>query len=63
MPAYASGGYYLAGKTPKKLGEEMASYVKAGFKAVKMKVGRLSPQEEEARVQAPRAKRSAPTCT
>src|SRR6266704_2003548 len=42
------------GKTPKKLGEEMAAYVKAGFRAVKMKVGRLSPKEEEARVKAAR---------
>jgi L-alanine-DL-glutamate epimerase-like enolase superfamily enzyme len=54
VPAYASGGYYLSGKTPKKLGVEMASYVKAGFRAVKMKVGRLSPKEEEARVKAAR---------
>jgi len=54
VPAYASGGYYLPGKTPKKLGEEMASYAKAGFRAVKMKVGRLSPKEEEARVKAAR---------
>lgn len=54
VPAYASGGYYLAGKTPKKLGAEMAGYVKAGFKAVKMKVGRLAPGEEEARVRAAR---------
>jgi len=54
VPAYASGGYYLAGKTPKKLGDEMAAYVKAGFKAVKMKVGRLSPHEEEARIKAAR---------
>lgn len=54
VPAYASGGYYLAGKTPKQLGKEMASYVKAGFKAVKMKVGRLSPREEEVRVRAAR---------
>ncbi|HEX4798694.1 MAG TPA: mandelate racemase/muconate lactonizing enzyme family protein [Burkholderiales bacterium] len=54
VPAYASGGYYLEGKTPKKLGEEMAGYVKAGFHAVKMKVGRLSPKEEEARVKAAR---------
>lgn len=54
VPAYASGGYYLAGKTPKKLGEEMAGYVKAGFGAVKMKVGRLTPKEEEARVRAAR---------
>lgn len=54
VPAYASGGYYLAGKTPKKLGDEMAAYVKAGFKAVKMKVGRLSPREEEVRIRAAR---------
>jgi len=54
VPAYASGGYYLSGKTPRKLGDEMASYVKAGFKAVKMKVGRLSPREEETRMQAAR---------
>lgn len=54
VPAYASGGYYLAGKSPKMLGQEMASYVKAGFKAVKMKVGRLSPKEEEVRIRAAR---------
>lgn len=54
VPAYASGGYYLEGKTPAKLGAEMAGYVKLGFKAVKMKVGRLSPKEEEARVRAAR---------
>ena len=54
VPAYASGGYYLAGKTPKMLGQEMAAYVKAGFKAVKMKVGRLSPKEEEVRIRAAR---------
>jgi L-alanine-DL-glutamate epimerase-like enolase superfamily enzyme len=54
VPAYASGGYYLSGKTPKMLGQEMATYVKAGFKAVKMKVGRLSPKEEEVRIRAAR---------
>ena len=54
VPAYASGGYYLEGKTPAKLGKEMESYVKQGFKAVKMKVGRLSPAQEEARVKAAR---------
>lgn len=54
VPAYASGGYYLEGKTPEMLGGEMASYVKAGFKAVKMKVGRLSPHEEEIRVRSAR---------
>lgn len=54
VPAYASGGYYLPGKTPRMLGQELAGYVKAGFKAVKMKVGRLSPKEEEARIRAAR---------
>jgi len=54
VPAYASGGYYQPGKTPKKLGKEMAGHVADGFKAVKMKTGRLSPKEEEARVKAAR---------
>jgi L-alanine-DL-glutamate epimerase-like enolase superfamily enzyme len=54
VPAYASGGYYLDGKTPQMLGEELASYVKSGFRAVKIKVGRLSPAEEEARMAAAR---------
>lgn len=54
VDAYASGGYYVDGKTPEHLGEEMRGYVAAGFKAVKMKVGRHSPREEEARVRAAR---------
>lgn len=54
VPAYASGGYYLEGKTPQMLGEEMAGYVSQGFRAVKMKVGRLGPAEEEARIRAAR---------
>jgi len=36
------------------LGEEPAGYVAQGFKAVKMKVGRLSPSEEEERIAAAR---------
>jgi L-alanine-DL-glutamate epimerase-like enolase superfamily enzyme len=55
VPAYASGGYYLPGKTPKKLGAEVAGYVKLGFKAVKIKVGRhTDPGEERARIEAAR---------
>jgi L-alanine-DL-glutamate epimerase-like enolase superfamily enzyme len=50
VPAYASGGYYLEGKSAGHLGEEMAGYVAMGFRAVKMKVGRLDPPEEEKRV-------------
>lgn len=54
VAAYASGGYYVEGKTAEQLGEEMASYVALGFKAVKMKTGRWSPQGEESRVRAAR---------
>jgi len=54
VPAYASGGYYLEGKTPRDLGVEMGSYVQQGFKAVKIKVGRLTPEAEEERVRATR---------
>jgi L-alanine-DL-glutamate epimerase-like enolase superfamily enzyme len=54
VPAYASGGYYLDGKTPEMLGAEMARYVAMGFRAVKMKVGRLDPNAEEARIAAAR---------
>ncbi|MBU6304593.1 MAG: mandelate racemase/muconate lactonizing enzyme family protein [Betaproteobacteria bacterium] len=54
VPAYASGGYYLEGKSPVDLGKELAGYVTQGFRAVKMKTGRLSPSEEEARIAAAR---------
>lgn len=54
VEAYASGGYYLEGKTPAMLGEELASYVAQGFKAVKMKVGRLGVAQERDRIRAAR---------
>jgi L-alanine-DL-glutamate epimerase-like enolase superfamily enzyme len=54
VPAYASGGYYLEGKTPKDLGEEVAAYVQQGFRAVKIKAGRLTPAQEEERLRAAR---------
>lgn len=54
VPAYASGGYYTEGKTPAQLGEELAGHVAMGFNAVKMKVGRLDPSGEEARIRAAR---------
>jgi L-alanine-DL-glutamate epimerase-like enolase superfamily enzyme len=54
VPAYASGGYYLEGKTEAMVGEEMLKYTELGFRAVKMKTGRLSPKEEAARVRAAR---------
>ncbi|TKB18635.1 MAG: mandelate racemase/muconate lactonizing enzyme family protein [Mesorhizobium sp.] len=55
VPAYASGGYYLPGKTPADLAEECAGYVANGFTAVKIKVGGGADLvEEEARVRAVR---------
>lgn len=54
VPAYASGGYYFDGKGPQELADEMESYVKAGFRAVKMKVGRGDLVSEEARIAAVR---------
>ncbi len=52
--AYASAGFYAEGKGLRELAEEMASYVKEGFTAVKMKIGRLSQAEDVARVAAVR---------
>lgn len=54
VPAYASGGYYLDGKGPEQLGDEVRGYVEAGFKAVKIKVGKFGVAEEAARVKAAR---------
>lgn len=52
VPCYASGGYYTDGKTPGHLADEVRGYVEAGFKAVKIKVGKEDPKGEEARVRA-----------
>lgn len=54
VPAYASGGYYQEGKGPQKLAAEMRGYLDMGFPAVKMKVGRVSPEEDAARIRAAR---------
>jgi L-alanine-DL-glutamate epimerase-like enolase superfamily enzyme len=50
VPAYGSGGYYFTGKTNADLAKEMKGFVDSGYKAVKMKVGRLSPAEDAERV-------------
>lgn len=57
VPAYASGGYYLAGKSPDDLADEMLGYLDLGFDAVKMKVGRVgvTPQEDAERLAAVRS--------
>lgn len=54
VPAYASGGYYLDGKTPEHLADECTSYVNMGFNAVKIKVGRVSAREDAERIAAVR---------
>jgi L-alanine-DL-glutamate epimerase-like enolase superfamily enzyme len=55
VPAYASGGYYRDGHGVPELVKEVTGYVEQGFTMVKIKVGRLTPDEEEARVSAVRA--------
>lgn len=55
VPAYASGGYYLDGKGPEQLADEMRGYVGQGFRAVKMKIGRLDPQADAERLAAVRS--------
>ena len=55
VPAYASGGYYLDGKSPADLGREMANYVEMGFGAVKMKVGGADVATDALRVREARS--------
>jgi L-alanine-DL-glutamate epimerase-like enolase superfamily enzyme len=54
VPAYASGGYYAPDKTADDLAQETASYVAAGFSAVKIKVGRAELSEDTRRIAAVR---------
>lgn len=54
VPAYGSGGYYRVGKTNADLAQEMKRFVDCGYKAVKMKVGNLSPSDDAERVRAVR---------
>lgn len=54
VPAYAAGGYYEDGKSPADLGEEMARFVEAGYRAVKMKVGGAPFRIDVERVRAAR---------
>jgi L-alanine-DL-glutamate epimerase-like enolase superfamily enzyme len=55
VPCYASGGYYWEDVDPVEIvAEEVSSYVDAGFEAVKIKIGRLSLEEEVRRVRTAR---------
>jgi L-alanine-DL-glutamate epimerase-like enolase superfamily enzyme len=56
VACYASGGYYWDGVDHDDyVARELRGYVEAGFTAVKIKVGRLSPQAELRRARAARA--------
>ncbi|MEM9683636.1 MAG: mandelate racemase/muconate lactonizing enzyme family protein [Pseudomonadota bacterium] len=52
---YATGGYYIEGAAKNACAEELAEFVANGFKAVKLKTGAFSIEDEVARVGATRA--------
>ena len=54
VPAYVSGGYYRDGQTLEELTGEMIKYAERGFRAMKMRVGRLPWREDVTRVAAVR---------
>jgi L-alanine-DL-glutamate epimerase-like enolase superfamily enzyme len=54
IPIIAIGGYYEEGKTLADLGAEMARYRESGLAGCKVKVGRMSPEEDARRVEAAR---------
>jgi L-alanine-DL-glutamate epimerase-like enolase superfamily enzyme len=54
VPAYASGGYYYDDDPDRDLAlleEEIERHVSLGFKAVKIKIGRLSPRQDRRRIE------------
>lgn len=54
LRCYATGGYYRKHQTPDDLIREIAGVLEQGFSAVKLKVGKLSPAEDAARIGAVR---------
>jgi L-alanine-DL-glutamate epimerase-like enolase superfamily enzyme len=50
IPTYVAGGYYTKDKDLDALADEMLEYVAIGARAVKMKVGAVSPREDAERV-------------
>lgn len=51
VPAYASGGYYYADGTLDDLVAEVRANVDRGYRAFKMKIGRVAPREDAQRIQ------------
>ncbi len=54
LDCYVAGGYYAPGKTILDLQHEMEAYMKENARAVKMKVGGMTPYEDAQRVHAVR---------
>ena len=54
VPVYAAGGYYADGKGAAELAKELAGFVAAGYRGVKMKVGGAPLSEDVDRVRAVR---------
>lgn len=54
LRTYSTGGYYTQGGTLRELAREFAGYIEAGYRAVKLKTGGLSLDEEVQRVAAVR---------
>jgi D-galactarolactone cycloisomerase len=52
--AYATGGFYVEGAPLHRYAEELAGYVADGYRAVKLKTGALSLQDEVTRIRAVR---------
>jgi L-alanine-DL-glutamate epimerase-like enolase superfamily enzyme len=50
IPTYATGGYYRPGAPDTVYAEELAGFVQAGYRAVKLKTGAGSPADEARRV-------------
>jgi D-arabinonate dehydratase len=50
LRCYATGGYYREGYTEDDLVREMQGYVDAGFRAIKLKVGKLSARQDAERL-------------
>jgi D-galactarolactone cycloisomerase len=50
IPTYATGGYYRPGAPDTVYADELVGFVKAGYRAVKLKTGAGSPADEAKRV-------------
>lgn len=50
VPAYASGGYYRPDKSLDELADEVRGFVRLGYDAIKIKIGKLPPRQDAERV-------------